>query len=185
MGCFRGELATGGRALPERADSRRIHPACHRSADLIPGRGGWEKNGEKRPTDPKSDKEEGVTGLVPSRAALPLARLTSRPKRGTSAGPEGRFFAKFKEGRFHAKVEARESELEAVRLRLTDVEKGWARSRTEADTLRAPTTAGLVSMDEDRITRRVMVRIRAMESEMASLRLSEKSSEAMESRNEG
>jgi hypothetical protein len=52
-----------------------------------------------------------------------------------------------------------------------------ARNRTEADALRAPTTAGLVSMDEDRITRRVMERMRAMEAEVASLRLSEKGSE--------
>jgi chromosome segregation ATPase len=86
-----------------------------------------------------------------------------------------------------AKVEARESELEVVRLRLRDVENGWARSRTEADTLRAMTTPGLVSTDEayeDRITRRVVERMRVMEAELASLRLSEKSSEAMQSRNE-
>jgi hypothetical protein len=84
-----------------------------------------------------------------------------------------------------AKLEARESELEAVRLRLKDAEDGWAKSRTEADTLRAMTAAGLVSTDEDRITRELVERIRVMEVEMSSLRLSEKSSEAMQSRNEG
>jgi chromosome segregation ATPase len=84
-----------------------------------------------------------------------------------------------------ARLEARESELEAVRLRLTDAEDGWAKSKTEADSLRATSTAGSVSVDEDRITRKVMERMRAMEAEMASLRLSEKSSELIQSSNEG
>jgi hypothetical protein len=75
--------------------------------------------------------------------------------------------------------------LEAIRLRLTDAEIGWAKSKAEADTLRAMTAAGLVSMDEDRMTRGLLERIRAMEVEMASQRWSEKSFEAMETRNEG
>jgi hypothetical protein len=78
----------------------------------------------------------------------------------------------------------RKSELEAARLRLMDAEIGWAKSKTEADTLRALTTPCLVSTDEDRITRRLMERMRTMEAEVASLRFSEKSSEAI-SRNEG
>jgi hypothetical protein len=78
-----------------------------------------------------------------------------------------------------------ETELEAVRLRLTDAEIGWAKSKAEADTLRALTSAGLVSADEDRMTRGLLERIRAMEDEMASQRWSEKSFEAMETRNEG
>jgi low affinity Fe/Cu permease len=84
-----------------------------------------------------------------------------------------------------AELEARKSELEAVRLRLMDAEIGWAKSKTEADTLRVMTTAGLASMDEDRIARRFIERMRAMEAEVASLRLSEKSSELLQSRNEG
>jgi chromosome segregation ATPase len=84
-----------------------------------------------------------------------------------------------------AELEAKKSELEAVRLRLTDAEIGWAKSKAEADTLRALTTAGLVSTDEDRMTRGLLERIRAMESEMTSMRWSEKSLEAMETRNEG
>jgi hypothetical protein len=85
-----------------------------------------------------------------------------------------------------AELEAKKSELEAaVHLRLTDAENGWAKSKTKADTLRALTTAGLVSTDEDRITRGLVERKRAMEAEIASLRLSEKSSEAMQSRNDG
>jgi hypothetical protein len=35
-----------------------------------------------------------------------------------------------------AKLEAKESELEAVRLRLTEAEKGWNKSKAEAETLR-------------------------------------------------
>jgi hypothetical protein len=83
-----------------------------------------------------------------------------------------------------AELEVRKSELEAVRSRLTDAEMGWVKSRIEADTLRALTVAGRVSPDEDRITRGLVERMRAVEVEVASLRCSEKSSEAMESRNE-
>jgi hypothetical protein len=87
----------------------------------------------------------------------------------------------------HAKLEARESELAAVRLRLADAEDGWAksRSRAEADTLRAQTAAGLVNTDVDRVMHRLLERMRAMEAEMSSLRGNEKSFELMECRNEG
>jgi hypothetical protein len=88
----------------------------------------------------------------------------------------------------HAKLEARESELAAVRLRLTDAEDGWAKSKAEADTLRAGTQAqaavGLVNMDVDRVMRRLMERVRSVEAEMASLQGNEKKKEEMECRNE-
>jgi chromosome segregation ATPase len=87
----------------------------------------------------------------------------------------------------HAKLEARESELAAVRLRLADAEDGWAKSKEEADTLRAgtQTAAGLVNMDVDRVMRRLMERVRSVEAEMASLRGDEKSIGDMECSNEG
>jgi hypothetical protein len=87
----------------------------------------------------------------------------------------------------HAKLEARESELAGFRLRLTDAEVGWAKSKAEADTLRAGTqaAAGLVNMDVDRVMRKLMERVRSVEAEMASLRGNDKSIEAMECRNEG
>jgi hypothetical protein len=79
-----------------------------------------------------------------------------------------------------AKLEAKESELEAIRLRLTDAEKGWTKSKVEADTLRAEIAAGLVSTGEDRIMRRLTERMRVMvEAEMASLRRKEKSRESI------
>ena len=84
-----------------------------------------------------------------------------------------------------SELEARKSELEAIRLRLTDAEIGWAKSKTQADTLRALNTTGHASTDEDRIARRLLERMRAMEAEMASLRWSEKNFEEMETRNEG
>jgi hypothetical protein len=86
-----------------------------------------------------------------------------------------------------AKLEASESELAAVRLRLTDADDGWAKSKGGADTLRAGTqaAAGLVNMDVDRVMWRLMERMRAMEGEMASLRGNEKCIESMECRNEG
>ncbi|KAI0283620.1 hypothetical protein BGY98DRAFT_1093720 [Russula aff. rugulosa BPL654] len=58
----------------------------------------------------------------------------------------------------HAKLEARESEWAAFRLRLADTEDGWAKSKSEADTSRAGTqaAAGLVNMDVDRVMTRLM-----------------------------
>jgi hypothetical protein len=86
-----------------------------------------------------------------------------------------------------AELEGKKSELEALRLRLTDAEDGWAKSKAEADTLRAGTqaAAGLVNMDVDRDMRRLMERVRSVEAEMSSLRGNEKSIESMECRNEG
>jgi hypothetical protein len=83
-----------------------------------------------------------------------------------------------------AKLEANESELEAVRLRLTDAEKGLTKSKAEADTLRAQTASGSVNRDEDQVTRRLLERMRALE-EVALKRWNEKSIEEMECRNEG
>jgi hypothetical protein len=83
-----------------------------------------------------------------------------------------------------AKLEAKESELEAVRLRLTDAERGWTESKAESDTLRAQTATGSVNRDEDQVTRRLMERVRVIEAEMASKRWNEKSIEEMECRNE-
>jgi len=77
-----------------------------------------------------------------------------------------------------AKLEAKESELEAVRLRLMDAE-------AESDKLRAQTATGSVNRDEEQVTRRIMERIRAIEAEVASKRWNEKSIEDMECRNEG
>jgi chromosome segregation ATPase len=85
----------------------------------------------------------------------------------------------------HVKLEARESELAAVRLRLTDAEDGLAKSKAEADTLRAQTAAGPVNTDVDRVMHSFMERMRAMETEISSLRGNEKSREDMECRNEG
>jgi DNA repair exonuclease SbcCD ATPase subunit len=84
-----------------------------------------------------------------------------------------------------AKLEANESELEAVRLRLTDAEKGLAKSKAEADILRAQTATGSVNRNEDQVTHMLMERMRAIEAEVASKRWNEKSIEDMECRNEG
>jgi chromosome segregation ATPase len=79
-----------------------------------------------------------------------------------------------------------ETELAAVRLRLADAENGWAKSKREADTLRACalTTASFVSTNEDRITRGPgsVRRIRAMDAETE---WSDKNSVLTQYRNEG
>jgi hypothetical protein len=49
-----------------------------------------------------------------------------------------------------AKLEAKESELEAVRLRPTDADDGWTRSKTRAGKLRTVTAASLIDLNEDR-----------------------------------
>jgi hypothetical protein len=77
-----------------------------------------------------------------------------------------------------AKLEAKESELEGVRLRLMDVE-------AEADKLRAQTATGSVNRDEEQVTRRLVEHVRAIEAEMVSKRWNEKTIEDMECRNEG
>ena len=84
-----------------------------------------------------------------------------------------------------AKLEAKESELEAVRSRLTDSENGLTKIKAEADTLRAQTATGSVNIDDDRVARRLLERMRALEAEMASKRWDEKSLEEMECSNEG
>ena len=75
----------------------------------------------------------------------------------------------------HAKLETRESELAAIRLRLSDAD-GLAKSKAEG---------GLVNMDVDRVMWRLMERVRVVEVEVASLRGNEKIIESMECRNEG
>jgi hypothetical protein len=57
-----------------------------------------------------------------------------------------------------AKLEAKESELEAVRLRLMDAENGLTKSKAETDSLRAQTATGSMNRDEHQVTRRLMER---------------------------
>ena len=83
-----------------------------------------------------------------------------------------------------AELEAKKSELEAVHLRLTDVEHGLTQSKADADALRDRNDTGS-NIDEDQVTRRLVERMRVIEAEMASRRWTEKSIEEMECRNEG
>src|SRR5216684_6155698 len=74
-----------------------------------------------------------------------------------------------------AELEGKKSKLETIRLRLRDAENDCAKSRAEAETLCAQSTAGPVNMDEDRVARRIMERLRTMEAKIESLRGNEKS----------
>ena len=116
-----------------------------------------------------------------------LAQAQSALQKATFRAAEANERSQRELAELRAKLEARESELAAVHLRLTDAEDGWAKSKAEADTLRAGTQAavGLVNMDVDRVVGRLMERVRSVEAEMASLRGNEKSIEEMECRNEG
>jgi chromosome segregation ATPase len=84
-----------------------------------------------------------------------------------------------------AKLREKESELEAVSLRLEDAERALTKSKTEADTPRAQTAAGLVNTDVDQVMHMLMERIRSMEAEIASKWRNDKSIGEMECRNEG
>jgi hypothetical protein len=84
-----------------------------------------------------------------------------------------------------AELEEKKSELEAVRLQLTDAKDGGAKSSAKAEDLCPQNTAGPVNTDEDRVTRGIMERMRAMEAEIASLRWGDKNFERMECSNEG
>ena len=83
-----------------------------------------------------------------------------------------------------AKLEANESELDAVRSRLTDAEKGLTKSKAEVGKIRAQSATGSVNGGGE-VSRRLMERVRAIEAEMVSKRWNEKSIEEMECRNEG
>ena len=113
-----------------------------------------------------------------------ISRATDADERNERACEQiGRYETELAEVR--AELEAKKSEMEAVRLRLADAEKGWTKSKAEADTLRAKTALSSVNMDEDHVTRRLMERVRAIEAEMTSKRWNQKSIEDMECRNEG
>jgi hypothetical protein len=84
-----------------------------------------------------------------------------------------------------AKLEAKESELEAVRLRLTDAEKGWTKSKAEADTLRAQTATGFVNRDEDQVTRRAYGTRASYRRQNGVKAVEREEIEEMECRNEG
>ncbi|KAF6766585.1 hypothetical protein DFP72DRAFT_839021 [Ephemerocybe angulata] len=97
-----------------------------------------------------------------------------------------------------SEVENRSVEAQTARERLTDVENAWAKSREEADSLRALTTGGLgklldahrdMKADEDRLARGHSEKIQAVEAEAQQLRMmlrdeAKKTSEVQERLNE-
>jgi chromosome segregation ATPase len=127
-------------------------------------------------------RDEHLRSLEQAQSALQKAtsRAASADERSQPAWEHETELAEVR-----AELEGRKSELEAVRLRLTDAENRCAKSKAEADTLRAQTAAGLVNTDVDQVMHRLMERMRAMEAEVSSLRGNEKSIELMECRNEG
>jgi chromosome segregation ATPase len=82
-------------------------------------------------------------------------------------------------GELRGELEARTSEAESARVRLTEVENSWAKSRQEADAFRALTTGGLgelldthreLKTDEERLARGHAEKVQVIEMETASLR---------------
>ena len=126
-------------------------------------------------------RDQHVRGLEQAQSAL--LKATSRASEVDEHSQRTReqvvqYVAEVSELR--GELEARMSELESLRSRLTDAENAWAKSREEADAFRALTTTGLgelldthrdLKTDEDRLTRGHVERVQAMEAEVASLRV--------------
>jgi len=75
-------------------------------------------------------------------------------QKATSRAPEANERSRRELAEVHAKLEARESELAAVRLRLRvadqDAEHGWVKSKAKADRWKIGTVASLTDLNEDR-----------------------------------
>ena len=127
--------------------------------------------------------QEKLSELLLSRDHA-LAQAQSASQKATSRITEADERSQRKLAELHAKLEARDFELVAVRLRLTDAEKG-AKGKADAETYCNQDTTGLVSTDKDQVVHMLLERNRAMEAEIAMLRRNEKSCEMMECRNEG
>jgi hypothetical protein len=131
-------------------------------------------------------RDEHVRTLEQAQSALPKATsyAADANERSQRAREQiGEYQSKLAEVR--AELEEKKSELEAVRLQLTDAKDGGAKSSAKAEDLCPQNTAGPVNTDEDRVTRGIMERMRAMEAEIASLRWGDKNFERMECSNEG
>ena len=179
-------------ALLEQAEANAVEATkraglkLRRDADRLPAQAPLMEPKDAELVNMQAKLDELLVSRDEAQSALQkaISRAVDADERSQHASKQmGQYETELAEVR--AELGARKSELEAVRSRLTDAENGWAKSKIEADTLRALTTASLASTDEDRITRRLVERVRAMEAEMASRRWSEKSFEELESRNEG
>jgi hypothetical protein len=111
-------------------------------------------------------------------------RTQSAPQKASCAA-EAKEQTQRESTEMRAELEARRSESAAFCPRLADTENGYAKSKAEAETYRTHPATSLVNFDEDRVVHRLMERMQAMETELASLRWNEKGFDMMECRNEG
>jgi len=107
-------------------------------------------------------------------------------RKATSSAAEADERSRRELAEVRAKLEARESELAAVRLQLRvtdqDAEDGWAKSKAKAGRLQARTVASLVDLNEDRSLCEDREDMQVMGAEV---KRNEKGIEEMECRNEG
>ena len=133
----------------------------------------------------QTERDQQITQLT-AKLAVKSALLEQAEANAAEAAKAAKLELREQLANMRAKLESKESELEAIRLRLTEAEKDWIKSKAEADTLRAQTAAtGSWNRDEDQVTRRLMERMQAIEAEVASKRWNEKRIEDMECSNEG
>ena len=119
-------------------------------------------------------------------------RAQSALKEATSRAAEANERSRRELAEVRAKLEAREAELAAVRLRHRvtdqDAEGGWAKSKAKADRLQTRTVASLVDLNEDRSLCEDWEDMQVMGAELTSLKSvkrNEKSIEEMECGNQG
>ncbi|KAG8919659.1 Negative regulator of mitotic exit [Tulasnella sp. 418] len=125
-------------------------------------------------------RDQQQRALEQAQAALLAATARADEiDRQWSRGTERMFLLEAEVHELRSELEARTQETESANSRLRDVENVWAKSREEADALRALTTGGLGELldsqkemlaDEDRATRGHAEKLRAMELEASSLR---------------
>ena len=123
-----------------------------------------------------------------------LEQAQSALKKATSRAAEANERSRQELAEVRAKLEARESELAAVRLQLRvtdqDAEDGWAKSKAKGGRLQAGTVASLVDLNEVRslYEDKEDTQATSMRAELTSLKSvkrNEKGIEEMECRNEG
>lgn len=124
--------------------------------------------------------EQHIRALEQARAAMEAAtaRATEVDRQHTRARDQAASL-EADLADLRGELEARTTEVENARVRILELENSWAKSREEADALRAVTTGSLGELldshrdlrsDEDRFTRGHVEKVEALQHEISSLR---------------
>lgn len=139
------------------------------------------KTQETRIEELMSSREQHIRAIEQTRIALLASAARAEEVESQLRQSQGQV-VQLEDDLTEAKIglESRTAEVDSLRQRLADVENSWAKSREEADQLRALTTGSLgelldmhrdLKLDEDRTMRNHEEKITAMEEEVASLHI--------------